>query len=84
MSEGIQNITLPLGWKAEAVPHYKDFILISAANNAGMVTVDLKDRVFRLGYTTRGRVDTRTVHEGRGWKKALIADAVASLEAALA
>lgn len=79
----IDNLELPEGWTAEAIQWSTTHILIHAPNQAGMVTVDLKQRVFRLGYATTGRVDTRIIHEGRGWKKALIAEAVAALQAAM-
>lgn len=84
MSVSIDKIELPEGWTAEAIQSSNNHILINAPNQAGMVTIDFKERVFRLGYTMTGRPHMQgVVYVGRGWKKDLISDAVAALRVAI-
>ena len=79
MPGAIGNIALPEGWKAEPVPQYDQYILIHAADSGGCVTVDLKQRVYRLGYVLLGKGENNDVPTGRGWKDKLIGDAVKCL-----
>lgn len=67
---------MPHGWHAEVVAG--GYLMIRG--NMVMVTVDFERRGFRGGFTTIGKMTSSKVYRGRGWKKALCADAMEWLE----
>lgn len=77
---------LPVGWECERMPGEgeKYFVVLSAPNRQGYVTVDFLGRVFRSGMSSHGPpVDITVYREGRGWKNKLITDAVNWLQSVL-
>lgn len=73
------DITVPEGWVAEYAGGYtgesSDWILIRSATGL-MVTLDLHKRGYRSGMVTHGSLINQEPYTGRGWRKALSADAV--------
>lgn len=85
------DLRVPEGWKLEPIPH-SDQLLLSTPPPSYMATIDLHLRGFRSGYVQRGRFEgekftkrgtERKKYGGRGWKQALVDDAVAHLKEVL-
>lgn len=72
------EFTLPDGWEGSF--NYDDRYLMITAPGAGCVTVDFEHRGFRGGWVTTGRPIDSKRHTGRGWRQALVADAVTWLK----
>jgi len=85
------DLRIPEGWKLELIPH-SDQLLLSTPPPSLMATIDFRLRGFRSGYVQRGRFVgekltrrgvERKKYGGRGWKQALVDDAVAHLKEVL-
>lgn len=73
---------LPEGWTAEPCTHGKgEHLMIKMPYPGGMVTVDWKNRCYRLGHSTFGS-NKRPKEElkGRGWQQKLVDAAVEGLK----
>jgi hypothetical protein len=84
------HLRLPVGWTLEQLERDVDHALLSTPSPGRyMATIDFCARGFRSGYSTTGRLvgdewpKQRKKYGGRGWKQALIDDAVAHLQALL-
>lgn len=84
------GLHIPVGWTLEPLPRQPDYVLLSTpAPRSYMTTVDFRLRGFRSGYSTTGRLvgdewnKRRKKYGGRGWKQALVDDAVAHLQEVL-
>lgn len=84
------GLIIPEGWTLEPLERQPDHALVSTpAPSRYSVTLDLKLRGFRGGYSTIGRLvgeewnKKRKKYGGRGWKQQLVDDAVASLQGLL-
>ena len=78
------------GWTLEPLERQPDHALLSTPSpRSYMATVDFRLRGFRSGYSTTGRLvgdewnKRRKKYGGRGWKQALVDDAVAHLQEVL-
>lgn len=81
MSATPTTAALPAGWKIG--PHGDDArysILEHAIARGGFITLDWDRRCFRLGISTTGRQSSSAKYAGRGWKDAMMADAVKLLQ----
>ena len=83
----MKALQIPDGWKLETIVRSDDYLLLSSPPSPiYYVTIDLRARGFRNGYTTTGRFvgeewnKKRKKYGGRGWRQALVDDAVASLK----
>jgi hypothetical protein len=81
---------IPDGWTLTPMPNLPDQMLLETPSPGRyMTTIDFGKRGFRTGYCTTGRLvgeewnKKRKRYEGRGWKQALIDDAVAHLQEVL-
>ena len=84
------ELRIPEGWALEPLERMPDYALLSTgAPVRYMATVDFRLRGFRSGYSTTGRLfgeewnKPRKKYGGRGWKQALVDDAVAHLQKVL-
>ena len=68
---------LPDGWTVEHRDGYA--VLRHPSAMGGYITVDWDCRGFRGGYSTAGRLTSTKTYRGRGWREALVRDAVAWL-----
>jgi len=68
---------LPAGWRVEHRDGYD--VLQHPSPMGGYITVDWDCRGFRGGYLTDGRLASTKTYRGRGWRGALVRDAVAWL-----
>lgn len=82
-----ESLRLPEGWTLEPLPRQPDHLLIrTPAPRLYMVTIDFRARGFRPGYSTSSRLHgdewnkRRKKYGGRGWRQALVVDAVAHLQ----
>jgi hypothetical protein len=73
----MHEVLLPLGWTSEV--HFKHFLVIHGARY-GFVTIDWKQRVYRLGISYSGMKYGDRTYEGRGWKRKLFIDAITALQ----
>lgn len=80
-------LRIPEGWTIEPLERLPDYALITTPPlRRYMATVDFKHRGFRSGYNISGRYvgeewnKPRKKYVGRGWKQALVDDAVAHLQ----
>ena len=78
------RLRLPVGWVLEQLERDVDHALLSTPSpRLYMATIDFRARGFRGGYSTTGRLvgdKHPKKYGGRGWKQALIDDAVAHLQ----
>jgi hypothetical protein len=84
------GLRIPEGWKLEPLERMPDYALLETASSPRyMATIDFKHRGIRSGYSTTGRYvgeewnKPRKKYGGRGWKQALVADAIARLREVL-
>lgn len=85
------GVVLPEGWVLEPLPRQPDYALLStpATGRRYMATIDFQKRGIRSGYSTTGRFlgeewnSPRKKYGGRGWRQALVDDAVAHLRKVL-
>jgi hypothetical protein len=77
-----EALHLPEGWTFELLPRDPDHVVIhTPPPGRYMVTIDFRLRGFRMGWSTLGPlVSKRKKYSGRGWKQALVDDAVAYLQ----
>ena len=71
----VAGVELPEGWGVVnlRLTHY----LVIQRPAAGAVTIDLRFRCFRGGHgVTHGRPDGTARYVGRGWRQALVRDAI--------
>jgi hypothetical protein len=66
------------GWSYEFFPRWESGVY-DAPEKAGLVTVDYKQRGYRVGMMFRGPLDSQKPYTGRGWRARLEKDAVAHL-----
>jgi len=83
------SLRIPEGWTIEPLERQPDHALISTPPpRRYMATVDFRLRGFRGGYSTTGRLvgeewnKPRKKYGGRGWRQAIVDDAVAHLREA--
>lgn len=81
---------IPEGWTLEPLERQPDHVLVSTPSPSRYsVTLDFKLRGFRGGYSTTGRLvgeewnKKRKKYGGRGWKQAIVDDAVVYLQKVL-
>jgi len=67
---------LPEGWTSESVYDDRYLLLHSAPPKRYMATIDWEKRCIRSGFNTRGSAVSEKKYTGRGWKDALVRDAV--------
>lgn len=77
----IENPTLPDGWKSEPLSSH-ELLITAPGPRGGMVTVNFEKRSFALGCRTSSR-SAKETYEGRGWKQALLGDAVKLLDSVI-
>jgi hypothetical protein len=70
---------LPEGWTSESVYEGRYLLLHSAPPQRYMATIDWEKRCIRSGFVTRGVAISEKKYNGRGWKDALLRDAVECL-----
>jgi hypothetical protein len=73
--------SLPEGWTLESVYENRYLLLHSAPPKRYMVTIDWEKRCIRWGFVTRGAAISEKKYNGRGWKDALLRDAIEGLQA---
>ena len=81
---------LPEGWKIEPILHTRLQAILTCPPPTLYATIDFDCRGFRGGYCVTGKFvgekllrsgkTQRKQYDGRGWKQALVNDAVAYLE----
>lgn len=81
-----ERLRVPDGWTIEPMPRLPDHALLSTPPPMRyMTTIDFRLRGFRTGYCTTGRLvgekwdKPRKKYGGRGWRQAIVDDAVAHL-----
>jgi hypothetical protein len=74
---------VPAAWKREELPELPTVAVYTEPRYGGMVTVDYEARVFRLGMSRHGRVNSTKTYAGRGWRLAIEQDATACLHEAV-
>ena len=86
----VHDVRIPEGWTLEPLERQPDYVLLSTPSpRRYMATVDFRLRGFRSGYSTSGRLvgeegnGRRKKYGGRGWKQAIVDDAVAHLQEVL-
>ena len=86
----VTGLSVPEDWTIEYLPRQPDFVLVSTPLPGRiMATVDFRLRGFRTGYSVTGRLvgeewnKKRKKYGGRGWKQAVVDDAVAHLQEVL-
>ncbi len=73
---------IPEGWSLEPLGLLLDQHVLLTTSPPGryMTSIDFRARGFRTGYSTTGRLVGGKKYGGRGWKQALVDDAVAHLQ----
>jgi hypothetical protein len=86
----VHGVRVPEGWALEALPRLPDYALLSTPPPMHyMVTIDFHRRGFRTGCSVSAKFvgeewnKMRKKYRGRGWKQALVDDAVAHLRKVL-
>lgn len=84
------DLRVPDGWVLELLPRQPEHVLLSTPlPNRYMATIDFRARGVRVGYSVSGRFvgeewnKRHKKYGGRGWKQALVDDAVAHLQEVL-
>ena len=84
------GLRIPEGWALESLERLPDYALLSTPPPLRyMATVDFRSRGIRSGYSTTGRCvgeewnKRRKKYGGRGWRQAIVDDAVAHLQEVL-
>lgn len=71
---------IPDGWTLEVDGYCKGYDVLSTPGPVRYsATLDWKNRVFRSGMSRTGRGSNTKTYVGRGWRQALLDEAVASL-----
>lgn len=90
ITEDLRSLRIPEGWSLEPLERQPDYALLSTPSPGRyMATIDLRARGIRSGYSTTGRFlgekwnKPRKKYGGRGWRQALVDDAVAHLQEVL-
>lgn len=73
--------TVPEGFTVESYYTNKDEATVVTSPQKFFVTIHWRDRGFRNGTTTIGRLESKKTYRGRGWRQQLVNDAVAHLQA---
>lgn len=85
MKLNLEKIEVPEGWTKEEVPNAPQVALgRPRAQGGGFVTIDFERRSFGPGYggyPSARYIDLPMNYAGRGWKRQIVADAVAWLTA---
>ena len=86
----LDGLCIPDGWTLEPLERQPDYALLSTPSpRSYMATIDFGRRGIRSGYSTTGRLvgeewnKPRKKYGGRGWKQAIVDDAVAHLQEVL-
>jgi hypothetical protein len=81
---------IPEGWTLLPLERQPDYALLTTSPSPSyMATIDFRLRGFRGGYSTTGMLvgeawnKKRKKYGGRGWKQAIVDDAVAHLQEVL-
>lgn len=74
----LHGVHLMAGWTYEVLDG--DGWVTIRCPEGGAVTVDFNKRGFRGGVSTHGRMVSTATYAGRGWKQALVANAVRWLD----
>lgn len=84
------SLRIPDGWTLEPLERQPDHMLLTTPSPGRyMATIDFKLRGFRAGCSPIGRLvgeewnRSRKKYGGRGWKQAIVDDAVAHLQEVL-
>lgn len=87
------SLRIPDGWTLEPLerqPDPPDYVLLSTSEPVRyMATIDFRLRGFRSGYSVSGRLvgeewnKPRKKYGGRGWRQAIVDDAIAHLREVL-
>lgn len=84
------GLRIPEGWTLEPLERLPDYMLLTTPPSPSyMATIDFKHRGIRSGFSTTGRFvgevwnKPRKKYGGRGWKQAIVDDAVAHLREVL-
>lgn len=84
------DLRIPDGWTLAPMERLPDYALLSTPSPGRyMATIDFRVRGVRSGYSTTGRFvgeawnKRRKMYGGRGWRQALVDDAVAHLQEVL-
>lgn len=84
------GLRIPDGWALEPFERQPDYALLSTPSpRRYMATIDFRARGIRSGYSVSGRFvgeewnKRRKKPSGRGWKQALVDDAIAHLQEVL-
>ena len=84
------GLRIPEGWTLDLVPRTTDYLLLTTPEpRRYMATIDFRLRGFRSGYSISGKLfgeewnKPRKKYQGRGWKQAIVDDAVAHLQEVL-
>lgn len=76
---GMVSKVLPEGWTCERYsPAMNHYVVFSPRRY--MVTIDFERRCLRTGMSVSGLPMKTRKYAGRGWKEAMVADAVAHLK----
>lgn len=85
-----ESLRIPEGWTLEELPREPDHVLLSTPSPGRyMVTIDFRQRGYRNGYSTTGRLvgdawnKKRKAYGGRGWRQAIVDDAIVHLQEVL-
>ena len=84
------DLRVPNGWMLEPLPRMPDYLLLSTPLPVRyMATIDFRARGVRSGYCVTGKFvgeewnKRRKKYNGRGWKQALVDDALSHLQEVL-
>ena len=84
------DLQIPEGWTLEPLERQPDYALLSTPSpRSYMATIDFARRGIRSGYSVSSRFvgeewnKPRKKYGGRGWKQALVDDAIAHLREVL-
>lgn len=76
------GLSLPDGWRSELYGGNNDLVVLTRPGpHGGMVTIDLKRRIFATGMgSPRSCAVACVVYDGRDWRRRLVADAITHLD----
>jgi hypothetical protein len=71
------SVKMPLGWLCQPWHGRGVYAISTVSGSGGAVTVDLDRREYRPGMTIfGGPLNTKRRYAGRGWKQAIVNDAM--------
>ncbi len=86
----MEGLTKPEGWTLEPIDSLAHHVVLtSPVPDRFMATIDFRSRGIRTGYSTTGSMlgetwkGKRKVYGRRGWKQAIVDDAVAHLRSVM-